>query len=418
MCVGLTPVLGRATTAQSGPSPRARGSRNPAGEHEVLTRSIPACAGLTRAAGSGLPPTAVHPRVRGAHRGRGQPHTARVGPSPRARGSQLLPRVKCEAHAVHPRVRGAHTPFRRYPDPWIGPSPRARGSQRTQLVGGQRPRSIPACAGLTTARRSPRGSGSVHPRVRGAHPTARHPSGRGGGPSPRARGSQIVVQGPGPAPRSIPACAGLTMGTAGSPRTSSVHPRVRGAHAVLALRGNLTSGPSPRARGSRGPQQGPVLAPRSIPACAGLTMPVIPGIGVSSVHPRVRGAHGGAGCRPVRGSGPSPRARGSLLAEDVSGVHRRSIPACAGLTGRGGSPARAPAVHPRVRGAHDDGANLSGRGRGPSPRARGSPNRPRFSGGSNGPSPRARGSRVNAVKPRTVCGPSPRARGSPGVEPG
>ncbi len=178
------------TVSACGPSPRARGSRPGRGRAALALRSIPACAGLTTCATPTPPPAPVHPRVRGAH----------------------------------VRVRGSAIGGR-------GPSPRARGSPDGAMRTRAHPRSIPACAGLTSFRVIPADQGPVHPRVRGAHDRIAGWLVDNDGPSPRARGSLPHVTHDTRSRRSIPACAGLT--------------------AWVAMIRQMPTGPSPRARGSQ-----------------------------------------------------------------------------------------------------------------------------------------------------------------------
>ena len=113
------------------------------------------------------------------------------------------------------------------------------------------PRSIPACAGLSSVMRSPRSPAPVHPRVRGALDAGLMHRNPANGPSPRARGSRCGWSVALSIPRSIPACAGLSQQPARPPGGRSVHPRVRGALRLRALPQAPHLGPSPRARGSQ-----------------------------------------------------------------------------------------------------------------------------------------------------------------------
>ncbi len=193
------------------------------------------------------------------------------------------------------------------------------------------------------------------------------------GPSPRARGSPRFPCGHASIRGSIPACAGLTLRCSRGPPWGWVHPRVRGAHPRRPGAAEPRLGPSPRARGSlpRGPNPPPFHG--SIPACAGLTNDYRSRRDAERVHPRVRGAHVQDAQHVGHGGGPSPRARGSRPGCAARRARWGSIPACAGLTDRPGTPLLWCRVHPRVRGAHAvEGLSVAGR-KGPSPRARGSP---------------------------------------------
>ncbi len=279
---------------------------------------------------------------------------------------------------------------------WVcrGPSPRARGSRTPPRRRGRAPRSIPACAGLTAVASGVGMSAPVHPRVRGAHRPSSCPEPYTTGPSPRARGSLAHGRLEHVRERSIPACAGLTCLAGGPSVDQPVHPRVRGAHVKLVLDRHRGSGPSPRARGSPPGRAGGLRARRSIPACAGLTGSHPAGTAATAVHPRVRGAHRSPSWGPGTSSGPSPRARGSRVLLVLGEGDVRSIPACAGLTSYRAHGKSSNAVHPRVRGAHSRSSSACCSAA-VHPRVRGAHSAlTRAASRATGPSPRARGSRL------------------------
>ncbi len=470
---GAHPAVFLADRAGVGPSPRARGSPSGPRRPPGTPRSIPACAGLTHRSRQRRARRPVHPRVRGAHLSSSLTPRAACGPSPRARGSRTRTTASCSScrsipacagltypaaraassTAVHPRVRGAHAYEIDTGRLVYGPSPRARGSLRPPQRAAAGGRSIPACAGLTTAPTRTDVPAAVHPRVRGAHPRQVRTGGAHHGPSPRARGSRRPAHRGVAHGRSIPACAGLTTGSIPGCPPPAVHPRVRGAHALCAHLTVVLPGPSPRARGSRAGGRLRSPGPRSIPACAGLTVVTVRCVRGAAVHPRVRGAHSPWPLTPhsmygpsprARGSrttsrahvcvcGPSPRARGSPNHFGISLLELRSIPACAGLTASRTARAGPWPVHPRVRGAHLWLFVWIPWWIGPSPRARGShqggpqphqgarsipacaglTNARRSAPGSRTVHPRVRGAHQPFHKPiRRHFGPSPRARGS------
>ena len=296
--------------AESGPSPRARGSQLNDRSHLLSSGSIPACAGKPSAERTCTAVPGVHPRVRGEARQVRRGEKAITGPSPRARGS---------------------LPYR----------------SRRLL----RRRSIPACAGKPLLAAPHRRSTRVHPRVRG---------------EAFWRGTWLPpIWGP------IPACAGKPLSTTTKQDTRWVHPRVRGEAAVAVSLPEIVQGPSPRARGSLahlyvdGPAQvGPSPRARgsplrhppktepvgSIPACAGKPPDGADLANAIEVHPRVRG-EARCGCaRRINSTGPSPRARGSRGDIVTRAKREGSIPACAGKPGRAVRRADRCGVHPRVRG--------------------------------------------------------------------
>ena len=174
-----------------GSSPRARGARAREQAHDQRGRIIPACAGSTRACSAAATSVQDHPRVRGEHTADHPFQRCRRGSSPRARGA--LPVV----------FRGG-------------------------LLGGI----IPACAGSTCRRETPRLGRWDHPRVRGEHRIGFVVHAHSSGSSPRARGAlRFSIT----SPRGlgiIPACAGSTPGRRRTGRAGTDHPRVRGEHEV------------------------------------------------------------------------------------------------------------------------------------------------------------------------------------------
>ena len=90
-----------------------------------------------------------------------------------------------------------------------------------------------------------------HPRMRGEHGSADDGEGREEGSSPHARGAPINVIAPKHVGGIIPACAGSTAPDAQVPTRKQDHPRMRGEHALSALKS--------------------VTCDRIIPACAGST---------------------------------------------------------------------------------------------------------------------------------------------------
>ena len=91
------------------------------------------------------------------------------------------------------------------------------------------------------------------------------------------------------------------------------HPRMRGELALVAAQGGGVHGPSPHARGTQHRARGDAHQPRSIPACAGNTVGVDSRRWHDSVHPRMRGEHSDAPPLPGSVAGPSPHARGTPL---------------------------------------------------------------------------------------------------------
>ena len=210
--------------------PRARGSRFESARSRTGERPTPACAGITRARTPRGGSDTAYPRVRGDHWRDGQPRSMarrptpacagitrvssarrrRAGPTPACAG---ITRERLDAVVgaqAYPRVRGDHGVMRSRHAPGQGLPPRARGSPR------------PASSVTTLA-------ASAYPRVRGDHLTR---------VGPRRRS------------RPTPACAGITSRRRSAPSPSRPTPACAGITAACG-RARFSGGLPPRARGSR-----------------------------------------------------------------------------------------------------------------------------------------------------------------------
>ena len=277
----------------AGPSPRVRGSRDPAGDSAARGGSIPACAGKPEDVVVDTGNIRVHPRVCGEARGRTFSEPSPSGPSP--------------------RVRGSH----------------GQDGESVSHVG-----SIPACAGKPIAPRAAGRGIGVHPRVCGEAHAELLPLGEERGPSPRVRGSRGRLCRGAEVDGSIPACAGKPARRSPGSSSGAVHPRVCGEAGVFGQRQLNEAGPSPRVRGS---PPTPVVAAHlwgSIPACAGKPMRSVLPSRVAWVHPRVCGEAASSAWSASTLRGPSPRVRGSPTDPEPTPTPAGSIPACAGKPGR------------------------------------------------------------------------------------
>ena len=267
-----------------GPSPRVRGSRGSTVDRRLRQGSIPACAGKPicrvwlRIIGS------VHPRVCG------KPTTRRAAPAPMR---------------VHPRVCGEASPPAGGDIARLGPSPRVRGSHDERLSRDVGERSIPACAGKPSIWPVVAYPARVHPRVCGEAGGARGVGAGEWGPSPRVRGSLGRDAGARADRGSIPACAGKPSSTPAQSVAAQVHPRVCGeAPASAALPPSRRV--HPRVCGEAKPKVKHRYMPR----------------GPSRVCGEATAGSRGSG----RWNGPSPRVRGSLREPSRSAPRDRSIP--------------------------------------------------------------------------------------------
>ena len=137
-------------------------------------------------------------------------------------------------------------------DPAAGSSPRMRGTRFRR----QRPcnplRIIPAYAGNTRCRLSPRVLDWDHPRVCGEHNSISLLSLSLSGSSPRMRGTLVEQVAPCGIRGIIPAYAGNTVREILGCADRRDHPRVCGEHSAISTRVLLPMGSSPRMRGTHG----------------------------------------------------------------------------------------------------------------------------------------------------------------------
>ena len=152
------------------------------------------------------------------------------------------------------------------------------------------------------------------------------------GSSPRVRGTHNPITIFYPFYRFIPACAGNTCGPMDGICSFSVHPRVCGEHRISPADIFSIYGSSPRVRGTRYYAHLTFIRSRFIPACAGNTVLKAMPAAVGPVHPRVCGEHLSDVVPSLLSSGSSPRVRGTPIAVLLILDIWWFIPACAGNT--------------------------------------------------------------------------------------
>ena len=192
-----------------------------------------------------------------------------------------------------------------------------------------------------------------------------------GGSSPRVRGTLRCGRSRSPRERFIPACAGNARARAIRGRARPVHPRVCGERPGRSHVSSTTGGSSPRVRGTLRCGRSRSPRERFIPACAGNARARAIRGRARPVHPRVCGERFYIGAMDGRGRGSSPRVRGTHLLNRNSKRSGRFIPACAGNACESASRPSPPTVHPRVCGERPECASLYAPARGSSPRVRG-----------------------------------------------
>ena len=171
---------------------------------------------------------------------------------------------------------------------------------------------IPARAGFTPSGRRPSSSGWDHPRSRGVYAAMNASRPVCIGSSPLARGLPDSRGRPVLGERIIPARAGFTRLSPGSPTPWTDHPRSRGVYRYCGSRGVEFVGSSPLARG--------------------LPHDVGPPSRATAYHPRSRGVYGTPLAPLIGTAGSSPLARGLRDTARPTHRHRRIIPARAGFT--------------------------------------------------------------------------------------
>ncbi|EGO93875.1 hypothetical protein APM_3478 [Acidiphilium sp. PM] len=238
-----------------------------------------------------------------------------------------------------------------------GSSPRLRGTPEVEEQEQILDRFIPAPAGNTERVDERRRQSAVHPRACGEHARFTASTETPSGSSPRLRGTPPKHAAAAHPRRFIPAPAGNTSSASPSEIFVAVHPRACGEHLASTGRASLSTGSSPRLRGTPGRPPRRTALRRFIPAPAGNTQPRHRHFRHDTVHPRACGEHASASVIVFVLVGSSPRLRGTRPVRDVPG------PDCP--------------VHPRACGEHGNGHGSRSCGCGSSPRLRGTrPGRP------------------------------------------
>ncbi len=246
-----------------------------------------------------------------------------------------------------------------------------RGTRRSACRRPSDRRFIPAHAGNTPGHAPSGANIRVHPRACGEHTPARYTRIRCTGSSPRMRGTRSVSSATRLLSRFIPAHAGNTLPSFRARGAQSVHPRACGEHVAGIIALFVDPGSSPRMRGTHPGSSSRDERSRFIPAHAGNTTGSGKTSTNKAVHPRACGEHAKAGCRLSVSTGSSPRMRGTLVCWHGSCLFSRFIPAHAGNTALGVGGWTSVPVHPRACGEHYEGVVPEQFHTGSSPRMRG-----------------------------------------------
>ena len=293
---------------------------------------IPTCVGNTACAFTTARTGAVHPHMRGEHLKAALSQAADDGSSPHAWGT-LYPRSSvfftgrfiptCVGNtcrwgcdplrgAVHPHMRGEHKGRQDVQAARCGSSPHAWGIHAQGLAVVVPGRFIPTCVGNTVRRKSSPSGSTVHPHMRGEY--EQHSS--------RSSASY----------RFIPTCVGNTPCRINAPMLRPVHPHMRGEYSTPLLPRIWALGSSPHAWGILQLAGRHRNLHRFIPTCVGNTVAVSPIAALTTVHPHMRGEYPAID-RPGRlWFGSSPHAWG--IRDALRHLHalQRFIPTCVGNT--------------------------------------------------------------------------------------
>ena len=252
-----------------------------------------------------------------------------------------------------------------------GSSPRMRGTGHLVLKQGGAGRFIPAHAGNSAQGRGRRPHVAVHPRACGEQSAWPTYSSYGTGSSPRMRGTVTITEAEAAIYRFIPAHAGNRRRWPATARRSPVHPRACGEQMIAWNTRSEVSGSSPRMRGtdSRIPRRS--FRERFIPAHAGNRSIDRHFSMTKPVHPRACGEQALARAEFERGRGSSPRMRGTVTAASRDEIPDRFIPAHAGNSRLLCRSRKNRAVHPRACGEQATPAASRQSISGSSPRMRG-----------------------------------------------
>ena len=190
----------------------------------------------------------------------------------------------------------------------------------------------------------------VHPRACGEQERAEALGIQISGSSPRVRGTDHRIKPTIYIKRFIPARAGNRSRESSDMANQSVHPRACGEQMSALICLATAIGSSPRVRGTAFATLPCLLRLRFIPARAGNSCAAY-GLDIAdAVHPRACGEQFRQVCSVVISSGSSPRVRGTVESCHLVHLARRFIPARAGnsyATALCGFPI---AVHPRACG--------------------------------------------------------------------
>ena len=233
-----------------GSSPHTRGAPPRRRSRHRRCRIIPAYAGSTPMATVVHPDVPDHPRIRGEHRSWRRLAQQGQGSSPHTRGALVSGGARPGRRRDHPRIRGEHRPATSWAGKGTGSSPHTRGALATGWIRTNSNRIIPAYAGSTDTDQLARVRGWDHPRIRGEHKKRILASNTMPGSSPHTRGARVGFVHVSNQHGIIPAYAGSTWSRYSPRKAAMDHPRIRGEHPLGRSWSPSPAGSSPHTRGA------------------------------------------------------------------------------------------------------------------------------------------------------------------------
>ena len=231
---------------------------------------------------------------------------------------------------VHPRASGERS-GPQFAAPFVnGSSPRERGTPESGFSHARSRRFIPARAGNAPLRGVSIPYHPVHPRASGERAFTRCFHSLSSGSSPRERGTPLERPVVPPVARFIPARAGNAETPVRLRSLTAVHPRASGERLATVYRTDLHAGSSPRERGTLRKWTTSPASSRFIPARAGNAHHPSRSNSRRSVHPRASGERAIRVYRVNWTVGSSPRERGTHPVSLPNIPYVRFIPARAG----------------------------------------------------------------------------------------
>ena len=288
---GIPTTYTKCTKSKDGSSPHTWGIQRLQISTGQLLRFIPTYVGHTRAGSPPILRRTVHPHIRGAYSGSGKSRSLKNGSSPHTwgihrryqpfrAGSRFIPTYVGHTSTVAARVASStgsspHTwGIRRFlvgVQDADGSSPHTWGIPCEGILFNSPSRFIPTYVGHTRAAQIPGPAGSVHPHIRGAYWYTSASFSASTGSSPHTWGIRLQRR------------------SSGTSKT--VHPHIRGAYTYFFWFLPPSGGSSPHTWGIL-PEAGiNVFGLRFIPTYVGHTYTLQQVLGISAVHPHIRGAY-------------------------------------------------------------------------------------------------------------------------------